>query len=123
MGGNDSLGGVMVRKVRMTVEKAALALAGTAVAVFLTWAVEARPAMAASGAEQVGQNLGDMLQAVGGYLLLGVAGLIAIGMLATRKFTAIGGLAMMLFIVGGLVFAPGTISHIIKGTWKALGGG
>lgn len=122
MGGNDSLGGVMVRKVRMTAEKAALMVAGTAVAVFLSWAIEVHAAMAATGAEKVGKNVGDMLQKIGGYTLIAIAGLIAIGMLVARKFTAVGGLIMMVFLIGGLVFAPGTISNIIKGTWKALGG-
>jgi len=83
----------------------------------------AADALAQGGAERVGRNLGDLLSTIGGYVLFGVAGLIALGMLASRKFSAIGALLLMVFVVGGLFFAGDELTDIVRSTWRNLARG
>lgn len=83
----------------------------------------ASDALAQGGAERVGRNLGNLLSTVGGYVLFGVAGLVALGMLAARKFTAVGALLCMVFVVGGLFFAGDELAEIVRDTWRSLARG
>ena len=53
---------------------------------------------------------------------LGIAGLVAIPVLAKRDVN--GGLVLVLLVVlvGGFVFAPESVKAVIDGLWRAIGG-
>lgn len=93
---------------------AALACAGAFAATVL-----AAPAVAA-GTSQIGRNVGNEITSWGRAILLGIAGLVSIPILARRDVAGGVVLAVLVVIVGGFVFAPGTVEHAISGLWNAI---
>ena len=93
-----------------------VALVGT-----LLFAVLAAPALAA-GTSDVGTNVGREVASWGKAILLGVAGLVAIPVLAKRDVAGGFVLALLVVIVGGFVFAPSTVENAITGLWHAIAG-
>lgn len=92
-----------------------------AITALLILAALSQPALAASASE-VGKNVGQEVDSWGRALLLGIAGLVAIPVLAKRDVSGGIVLAILVVIVGGFVFAPGTVEHAITGVWRAIGG-
>jgi hypothetical protein len=78
------------------------------------------PALAQTS--DVGRNVGREIKTWATAILLGVAGLVAIPVLAKRDVN--GGLVLVLLVilVGGFVFAPNAVKSVIDGLWKAIGG-
>jgi len=97
--------------------RVAVALLGSLV--MLT--VVAGPALAA-GTSQVGQNVGHEIASWARAIMLGVAGLVAIPVLARRDVAGGLVLALLVVIVGGFVFAPATVETAITGLWHAIAG-
>lgn len=93
----------------------------TAIATIGALASAAAPAAAASTSE-IGRNVGNEVDSWAKALLLGIAGLVAIPVLAKRDVSAGIVLALLVVIVGGFVFAPTTVEHAITGVWNAIGG-
>ena len=89
--------------------------AGVLVAVLL-----AEPAFAQTS--DVGRNVGREVRTWASALLLGIAGLVAIPVLAKRDVN--GGLVLVLLVVlvGGFVFAQESVRAVINGLWRAIGG-
>ncbi len=79
------------------------------------------PALAAS-ASDIGRNVGSEVDTWAKALLLGIAGLVAIPILAKRDLSAGVVLALLVVIVGGFVFAPSTVENAITGVWHAISG-
>jgi cobalamin synthase len=92
-------------------------LAGAAALLLL--ALVAEPALAQTS--DAGRNVGRELKTWATAILLGVAGLVAIPVLAKRDVN--GGLVLVLLVVlvGGFVFAPEEVRSVIDGLWKAIG--
>ena len=86
----------------------------------LTFALVVEPALAQTS--DVGKNVGREIKTWATAILLGVAGLVAIPVLAKRDVN--GGLILVLLVilVGGFVFAPNEVRSVIDGLWKAIGG-
>ena len=86
----------------------------------LMLAVLVEPALAQTS--DVGKNVGREIKTWATAILLGVAGLVAIPVLAKRDVN--GGLILVLLVilVGGFVFAPNEVRSVIDGLWKAIGG-
>ncbi len=80
----------------------------------------ADPALAATS--DVGKNLGREIKTWATALLLGVAGLVAIPVLAKRDVSGGLVLALLVEIVGGFVFAQDAVRSVITGLWRAIGG-
>jgi cobalamin synthase len=78
------------------------------------------PALAQTS--DVGRNVGREVRTWATALLLGIAGLMAIPVLAKRDVN--GGLVLVLLVVlvGGFVFAQGSVRAVIEGLWRAIGG-
>ena len=78
------------------------------------------PALAQTS--DVGRNVGREVRTWATALLLGIAGLMAIPVLAKRDVN--GGLVLVLLVilVGGFVFAQGSVRAVIDGLWRAIGG-
>jgi len=81
-------------------------------------ALLAEPGWAAS---EVGRNVGREVRSWATALLLGVAGLMAVPVLAKRDVN--GGLVLVLLVVliGGFVFAQASVRAVIEGLWRAIG--
>ena len=80
----------------------------------------AEPALAQTS--DVGRNVGREVRTWASALLLGIAGLVAIPVLAKRDVN--GGLVLVLLVVlvGGFVFAQESVRTVINGLWRAIGG-
>jgi cobalamin synthase len=93
---------------------------GSLVAAAVLGLVLAEPALAQTS--DIGRNVGREVRTWGTALLLGIAGLVAIPVLAKRDVN--GGLVLVLLVVlvGGFVFAPESVKAVIDGLWRAIGG-
>lgn len=80
----------------------------------------ADPALAATS--DVGKNVGREIKTWASALLLGVAGLVAIPVLAKRDVNGGLVLALLVVVVGGFVFAQDAVRSVITGLWRAIGG-
>ena len=71
---------------------------------------------------QVGKNIGDEVKGLATALFLAVAALVAIPVLTRRDVN--GGLVIALLVVllGGFIFAPGSVKQVIVELWKGLVG-
>ena len=86
----------------------------------VAWLVLAEPALAQTS--DIGRNVGREVRTWANALLLGIAGLVAIPVLAKRDVN--GGLVLVLLVilVGGFVFAQDSVRAVIDGLWRAIGG-
>lgn len=82
--------------------------------------VLAEPALAQTS--DVGKNIGREIKTWATALLLGVAGLVAIPVLAKRDVNGGLVLALLVVIVGGFVFAQPAVKGVITGLWRSIGG-
>jgi hypothetical protein len=89
-----------------------------ALAALATLAI-AEPALAES---EIGKNLGEEIKSWGSALLLGVAALVGLPALAKRDMSQSLTIALIAVVLGGFVFAQGTIEDVIDSLWKAVGG-
>ena len=71
---------------------------------------------------QVGKNIGDEVKGLATALFLAVAALVAIPVLTRRDVN--GGLVITLLVVllGGFIFAPGSVKQVIVQLWNGLVG-
>ena len=95
-------------------------LIGCTFAALLLAVVLAEPAVAQTS--DVGRNVGREVRTWATALLLGIAALMSIPVLAKRDVS--GGLVLVLLVilVGGFVFAQGSVRAVIDGLWRAIGG-
>ena len=95
-------------------------LIGCALAAGLMAVLLVEPALAQTS--DIGRNVGQEVRTWATALLLGIAGLVAIPVLAKRDVN--GGLVLVLLVilVGGFVFAQGSVRAVIDGLWRAIGG-
>jgi cobalamin synthase len=93
---------------------------GCLVVAAVTGLVLAEPALAQTS--DIGRNVGREVRTWASALLLGIAGLVAIPVLAKRDVN--GGLVLVLLVilVGGFVFAQDSVRAVIDGLWRAIGG-
>ena len=93
---------------------------GCLVVAAVAWLVLTEPALAQTS--DIGRNVGREVRTWANALLLGIAGLVAIPVLAKRDVN--GGLVLVLLVilVGGFVFAQDSVRAVIDGLWRAIGG-
>ena len=89
-------------------------------AMLVLLALWAQPVFASTS--QVGKNIGDEVKALATALFLAVAALVAIPVLTRRDVN--GGLviALLVVVLGGFIFAPGSVKQVIVELWKGLVG-
>jgi cobalamin synthase len=80
----------------------------------------AGPALAATS--DIGKHVGDEVKSWATTLLLGVAGLVAIPVLAKRDVNGGVVLALLVVLVGGFAFAPDSVKHAIESLWRSIAG-
>ena len=95
-------------------------LVSTTLGALLALGLLAEPALAQTS--EVGKNVGREIKTWASAILLGIAGLVAIPVIAKRDVN--GGLVLILLVVlvGGFVFAPDEVRTVIDGLWRAIGG-
>lgn len=81
----------------------------------------AEPQLALAKTTDIGKNVGDEVRSWASTLLLGVAGLVSIPVLARRDVNGGLVLALLVLIVGGFVFAQGTVKDVINALWQSIG--
>jgi cobalamin synthase len=93
-------------------------LVGCALAAGLLAVLLVDPAVAQTS--DVGRNVGREVRTWATALLLGIAGLVAIPVLAKRDVN--GGLVLVLLVilVGGFVFAPVSVAETIESVWQTI---
>lgn len=79
-------------------------------------------ASAAAATSDIGKHLGNEVKSWATVLLLGVAGLVAIPVLAKRDVNGGVVLALLVVLVGGFAFAPESVKHAIESLWKSIAG-
>ena len=103
--------------MRRTVVLAGGALLAAMLVLLALWA---QPVFASTS--QVGKNIGDEVKGLATALFLAVAALVAIPVLTRRDVN--GGLviALLVVVLGGFIFAPGSVKQVIVELWKGLVG-
>ena len=96
-----------------------LVLVGMAVATIAALAFD--PQLALAKTSDIGKNVGDEVRSWATTLLLGVAALVSIPVLARRDVNGGLVLALLVWIVGGFVFAQSEVKDIISSLWQAIG--
>jgi hypothetical protein len=81
------------------------------------------PAHAAGNGEQVGENISHMLGSWAKSLYIGVAAIVAILFLMTRKFTDLAVFMGAAVLVGGFVLAPHEIANTVQSIWQTVTNG
>lgn len=80
----------------------------------------AEPALAEPS--DVGRNLGEEVKSWGSALLLGVAALVGLPALAKRELNQSLVIALIVVVLGGFIFAAGTVRGVINSLWGVMGG-
>jgi pilus assembly protein TadC len=80
------------------------------------------PAFAGDG-ERVGENISHMLGSWAKSLYIGVAAIVAILFLMTRKFTDLAVFMGAAVLVGGFVLAPHEIANTVQSIWQTVTNG
>jgi hypothetical protein len=102
----------------MMSRKKSVAIAVGLIAVLML-VVLVEPALAES---KIGRNLGKEVKSWAAALLLGTAALVGLPALAKRDMSQSLVIALIAVVLGGFVFAQGTITNVIRGLWQAVGG-
>lgn len=77
---------------------------------------------ATAATSDVGRNVGQEIKTWATALLLGVAALVAIPVIAKRDVNGGMVLVLLVVLVGGFVYAPGSVRNVIDGLWQAIAG-
>ncbi|MBI5105915.1 MAG: hypothetical protein HZB46_13215 [Solirubrobacterales bacterium] len=87
-------------------------------AALLTSAVLAPAALAETA--NFGRNLGEQARGLAVALFLAVAGLVALPVLGRRDVNGGVVLALLVIVLGGFVFAQGSVREVIVSLWTSL---
>lgn len=71
-------------------------------------------------ANNFGQNLGEQAKGLAVALFLAVAGLVSLPVLGRRDVNGGVVLALLVVVLGGFVFAQGSVQMVIVSLWKSL---
>ena len=102
--------------------KKRLALVAVATAGITALAAVGDPAMALAETSEIGKRIGNEVRTWATTLLLGVAGLVAIPVLARRDVNGGVVLALLVILVGGFAFAPESVKAAIQSLWRSIAG-
>lgn len=78
------------------------------------------PDMAMAAGEQIGQNLGDLLRGWATSIFGGVVAIVSIVFLINRRYNELVLFVGAALLVGGFVFAPGSVTNAIRGIWEVV---
>ena len=75
---------------------------------------------ASAQASDFGKNLGDQAKGLAVALFLAVAGLVALPVLGRRDVNGGVVLVLLVTVLGGFVFAQGSVQEVIVSLWRSL---
>lgn len=78
--------------------------------------------VALAATSQIGKNVGTEVKSWATTLLLGVAGLVALPVIAKRDVNGGVVLALLVVLVGGFAYAPTSVQHVIESLWHQIAG-
>lgn len=78
-------------------------------------------ALAADSGKTIGVNLGNLLGAWARSLFGGVVAIFSIGYLIGRRLNELAVFIGASVVVGGLIFASGTVANVIRSIWTTIG--
>jgi hypothetical protein len=68
-----------------------------------------------------GRNIGEQAKGLAVALFLAVAGLVALPVLGRRDVNGGVVLGLLVIVLGGFVFAQGSVQRVIVSLWRAMG--
>jgi hypothetical protein len=71
----------------------------------------------------LGHNIGSEVKSWGSGLLLVTAAAVGLSVLGKKESGPVLGIALIVLVLGGFLFAPGAVKAVIEGVWKSVGGG
>ena len=87
------------------------------------WAwVLVAPAYAAGDGERVGENVGHLLGGWAKSLYVGIAAIVALMFLMTRRFADLAVFMLAALLVGGFVMVPNDIAGVVRDIWHTVTG-
>jgi hypothetical protein len=87
------------------------------------WAwVLVAPAYAAGDGERVGENVGHLLGGWAKSLYVGIAAIVALMFLMTRRFADLAVFMLAALLVGGFVMVPNDIAGVVRDIWQTVTG-
>ncbi len=86
-----------------------------------TWLLVA-PVYAAGDGERVGENVGNLLGGWARSLYVGIAAIVALMFLMTRRFADLAVFMLAAVLVGGFVMAPNDIAGVVRDIWQTVAG-
>ncbi len=101
------------------VNKLSLSVLGLAVMFMAAALAVPHDAFAAS---EISKHVGDEAKAWGTALIGGCAALAGVPSLMKREFQGAGAVAGIAVLIGGFVFADGTVKTVIQTLWKTVAG-
>jgi hypothetical protein len=87
------------------------------------WAwVLVAPAYAAGDGERVGENVGHLLGGWARSLYVGIAAIVALMFLMTRRFADLAVFMLAALLVGGFVMVPNDVAAVVRDIWQKVTG-
>jgi hypothetical protein len=81
------------------------------------------PAYAAGDGERIGENIGHLLGGWAKSLYVGIAAVVALMFLVSRRFADLAVFMLAALLVGGFVMAPNDIAGMVQDIWKTVTSG
>jgi hypothetical protein len=78
------------------------------------------PVYAAGDGERVGENVGHLLGGWAKSLYVGIAAIVALMFLMTRRFADLAVFMLAALLVGGFVMAPNDIAGVVRDIWQTV---
>jgi hypothetical protein len=93
---------------------------GTATTLW-AWVLVA-PVYAAGDGERVGENVGHLLGGWAKSLYVGIAAIVALMFLMTRRFADLAVFMLAALLVGGFVMVPNDVAGVVRDIWQTVTG-
>ena len=93
---------------------------GTATTLW-AWVLVA-PVYAAGDGERVGENVGHLLGGWAKSLYVGIAAIVALMFLMTRRFADLAVFMLAALLVGGFVMVPNDVAGVVRDIWQTVAG-
>lgn len=77
---------------------------------------------ATDGGEQIGKNIGELLQSWATWLYTGIAAIVAVIFLFNRRFAELAVFVGAAVVVGGFVIAPHAVHDAVASIWQSIAG-
>ena len=85
------------------------------------WVLTA-PVYAAGDGERVGENVGHLLGGWAKSLYVGIAAIVALMFLMTRRFADLAVFMLAALLVGGFVMVPNDVAGVVRDIWQTVTG-